>query len=358
MSQPDTTIDSQAAPPEPPSPPKRPVSERARAARRANAKKSTGPRTARGKQIASQNARRSVRLLGLAEARALNQDLDAAERLYRELIAPYQPCPVMLARHFQDLARLYLEIEAWERIRDAQLERRWEQVSIAHRRRYHEMARELRGKLKDVFETGLQHMEDSPAKFKQAVDCLSALRDQLAGRDFDLKPVLRNLYGNALDPEYSRAQTICMRCERLMDPKDNPLDKEEFEGLRDLVELEFHEAREAYTLSLDERTMTRAECLASLAPTQQDIWMDRQGERLRRAIDRKQWVITGLLQTLGLSHRAQPDAPADGTRADPPPPLSNSGKTKLGSPLESIKSSKNEAKTKLKTAQIHGDGHP
>ncbi len=59
----------------------------------------------------------------------------SGEELYRELISPYQrpgqPAPPMLATHFHDLARLRLELEAWEHIRDAQIEERWRQSAIS-----------------------------------------------------------------------------------------------------------------------------------------------------------------------------------------------------------------------------------
>ena len=91
----------------------RKASERQLAANRANAQLSTGPRSEAGKQRVSQNARRyGICLLGLAEARTLNQEPGDALRLYHELIAPYEPGPALLAMHFQDLARLHLELEA------------------------------------------------------------------------------------------------------------------------------------------------------------------------------------------------------------------------------------------------------
>ena len=73
-----------------------------------------------------------------------------------------------------------------------------------------------------------------------------------------------------------------------------------------MVEAAQHEAERAYTLELDARTKTRVACLWGLGATSEDYWMEQQGERPRRAIDRKQWVIDWLLQTLGLAHKARP----------------------------------------------------
>ncbi|HEY6291200.1 MAG TPA: hypothetical protein VI455_06500, partial [Terriglobia bacterium] len=86
-------------------------SERKLAANRANAARSTGPQTELGKQRVILNLQPPCpRLLGLAHARTLNQEPGMAEALYRRLIAPYEPAPPLLALHFQDLARLCLEL--------------------------------------------------------------------------------------------------------------------------------------------------------------------------------------------------------------------------------------------------------
>jgi hypothetical protein len=90
-----------------------------------------------------------------------------------------------------------------------------------------------------------------------------------------------------------------------------PLSDEQFEGLLDLVVAEEQDVITAYRLELDQKTMTRAACLGRLGPTRDDLWMDRRGVQLRQAIDRKQWVIIGLLQTLGLTRRSAPEAADD-----------------------------------------------
>jgi hypothetical protein len=275
------------------------------AANQANGRKSRGRFTEeqirRAEELA---AKYPVRLLGLAEARVLNQEPGAAERLYRELIAPYPHLPPLLERSFQDLARLYLELEAWERIRDAQLEQRWAQNKLTQLRLAAEMERDLQGNVQQYLAGGLQGLPDSPAKLRMQFECLEGLLLKLNRRDFTLlKTELTYLYGKDLSATSDRAETICLFCRRLMEPTpgEEPLGEEEFQRLLDLVNAEELQIAGDYGLARDEKTMTRTACLAHLGPTHESLWMDRQGERLRQAIDRKQWVIIGLLQAFGLA---------------------------------------------------------
>ncbi|HEV2424914.1 MAG TPA: hypothetical protein VGZ29_08810 [Terriglobia bacterium] len=325
----------------------RKISPRKLESNRANARKSTGPRTERGKKRARLNGfmrRRSVRLLGLAEARTLRQEPGAAEQLYAELIAPYQPAPAILAMHFQDLARLHLELEAWERIRDAQLEHRWQQNDIERRKRYQEMQTDLPGTTQDLADRGLCRLDDSAAKFRRQAECLELLKKHLQNRDFDIEHILHVLWGKDLQPVQDRAQIICIRCRKLLPPQDEDLGepascppedpgarpswppeppgaratrpritKKELQLLIDLVEDEYRVAMNAYLLKLDEKTMTRFECLAGLgATTLEDQRLQRQGQTLRQAIDRKQRVINAVLRMLGLSKERELERDLEG----------------------------------------------
>jgi hypothetical protein len=299
------------------------TSSRKAAANRANAQKSTGPSTEQGLERVARNlpAPSAARLLGLAEARILRQEPGAAEMLYRKLIEPYEPAPALLALHFQDLARLQLELQALERIRDAQIEHRAQQIAIKVRRLYREMDRELGVAPKDVFEKGLYSLEDSPAKFNMQFDALTVLKAQLQRRDFQaIGPALSQLYSNALNPGYERAQLICTDCQRLMDPESEPFSDGELKLLLRLVDREIEDAMEGYDLELDERTKTAEARLAELAPTREDRWMNEQADRLRRAIDRKQWVITGMIQAFGLAKKEVPDEADSAKKGTPLPP--------------------------------------
>ena len=277
--------------------------------------------TPEGKLRSSQNARKPLeRLLGLPEARTLRHEPGAALKLYRELIAPYEPAAALLARHFQDLARLYLELEACESIRDALLDHRAQQNTIEVRARYHEMDAELDVAPKEVFERGLHDLPDSPAKLKKQLEGLSILKKKLEQREFDsIGPALRQLYGNELNPRSERAKLICIDCQRLMerDPSGGePLGEQEMHDLLFLIEQEELYAENGYELELDKRTITGSASISFLAPRRKDQWLYLQTQRLRQAIDRKQWVITGLLQTPMMTRHYGANATEDGSRHD------------------------------------------
>ena len=290
----------------------------ARSARRANALQSTGPRTSGGKQRSLANLKRHFgRLVGVPEALALDQEPGAAVHLYHELIAPYEPAPALLAMHFRDLARLQLELQAWEGIRDAGMKFRAEQTLLEQRRRELESDRELRATFSEILNTGLCRMTDSCGKFNAQCDALATIRELVRLGNFaDLKMPLARLYGLKLEPDTDCGMMICACARRLMPPEqdsDGEQDEEpeagneesRQEALKDLMELVQAEERKvmaAWELALYERRMTSAASQARLAPTREDHWMNRQGDRLRQAIDRKLRFTPILLKMLGLGN--------------------------------------------------------
>jgi hypothetical protein len=289
------------------------VSARKAKANRANAQNSTGPRTEVGLGRVARNLPASLppaRLLGLAEARTLKLEPGAAEQLYRELIAPFQPVSPLLAMHFHDLARLQLELQALERIRDAVLEHRAQQNALKVRRLYLEMDRELGVSPKDVFEKGLCNIEDSVAKLRMQVDALTVLKTQLQRQDFQaIGPALRQLYSDRLKPHHERGELICIDCRRLMDPQGEPFSDEDLKLLLRLVDREIEDAMETCRLALDEKTKTFEARVAELAPTREEHWLNVQIDRLRRAVDRNKRLLPKLLEALNRAQAKPTNAP-------------------------------------------------
>jgi len=303
------------------------VSAATMAANRANSMKSTGPRTAAGKRRVSRNRTRlqqsETRLLGLTEARLLGQEAGIAESLYRELTRPYErpgePVPPMLAMHFHDLARLRLELEAWERIRDSQLEERWRQGNIERRKRCHDLLADLPGTAEEIFDRGVNRFDDSPAKARKQVECFNLLKDHIERGDYDIAHLLRTLYGKDLKANTDRGETIVMRCERLMKPETGPpLDEQQIRELIRLLKDEEESAVALFSLYVDKATMPESECRARLGTTRKDRSMTLQGERLRLAIDRKQRVILAVIRALRKDRETENESAGSAVPGDSP----------------------------------------
>jgi len=86
--------------------------------------------------------------------------------------------------HFQDLARLQLELQAWERIRDSHLDHRAQQNSLAVRIRERAMNCGLQASAFEVSENGLHSLPDAPAKFNAQMEALLVLKENLKRREF------------------------------------------------------------------------------------------------------------------------------------------------------------------------------
>lgn len=284
-------------------------------ARRANALKSTGPRTELGKLRVTRNMRVTGdmrrnfrRLLGVPEAVFLDQEPGAAVHLYYDLISPYKKVPPLLKMHFRDLARLELELQAWEGIRDAELEHRTEQTALEARRHRFEASREVAATAPNLFDSGLWQQPDSAGKFRDQAECLAILKyDLKQGQFAEMQAILERLYGKELNPEHERGQLICIDCRSLMKQEGfDPLSEHEFQALQKRLDEEEHDVMEAWGIELLEKSISPAARRARLAPTREDHWMNRQGDRLRQAIDRKMRLTVTLLQVLGLAKETRP----------------------------------------------------
>ena len=74
------------------------------------------------------------------------------------------------------------------------------------------------------------------------------------------------------------------------------------------------ESAERLRQQRDQQTMSRAADRALLQPTSDDFGMDRQGERLRQALDRQQRMILALLKPLGLAYDDSRSARREGAQ--------------------------------------------
>ena len=206
-------------------------------------------------------------------------------------------------------------------------------------RRCHDLLEDLPGTAEQLFEKGLSRFDDSPAKARKQVECYNLLKDHIERGDYDIAHLLRTLYGKDLKANSDRGETIVMRCERLMKPETGPpLDEQQIKDLIRLLKEEEESAVALFSLYVDKATMPESECRSRLGSTPEDRAMSLQGERLRHAVDRKQWVITGLLQALHLTRtRENTGRKGSRRRKNRPSPPSNFGGSKPTGPSESTK---------------------
>ena len=272
------------------------LTESKQAANRANAQRSTGPRTAEGQARSSRNALKhgiyaDVSAEGRATMLALGEDREEFEQLHAELRAAYEVDDAIADALVADLAKLYWRQRRWERASDGLLRaerKRWEmeQESDEQGRRYESatIARE------QFAQFGLRWSPDAPAKFRRLVELLEMLRERVARRDFaeDLGGLFDLIYGNR--PLW-RGQMLWFLWRALHGAQQTG--KKLPETMAQLLEKELEE--EMATLR-GEAERTRA-ARAELAPAERDavlmpphphaVWLAEQGHKLDRAIDRK-----------------------------------------------------------------------
>jgi hypothetical protein len=92
--------------------------------------------------------------------------------------------------------------------------------------------------------------------------------------------------------------------------------REDLNDLMEMVQAEERKVMAAWELALYERRITSAASQARLAPTREDHWINRQGGRLRRAIDRKTRFTPVLLRSLGLANSCRPTTAAETPEKD------------------------------------------
>jgi hypothetical protein len=176
------------------------LAERQRAANRLNARKSTGPRTERGKRRSSLNAlKHGVFARSLKESmQGLGEDPAEFERLRRDFIVSFQPATPFEAALVDDLASLW-----W---RNARAERAEAGLQVKDAERGHiERGRELSdlnrldvpASKEEIHKVGLMRLPDSQSKFEEAGRFLKMLLARVErGREpVDAEVTIRILYG-------------------------------------------------------------------------------------------------------------------------------------------------------------------
>jgi hypothetical protein len=181
-------------------------------ASRANGRQSRGPRTARGRAIARRNLwkARAFSEVAAPSLAVLGESGEDFEQRHQALAAAMEPRDGWEAAWVQDLASLRWRLERLQRAEAAVTALRRRQLDYERRRAVFPPTGA--GALKmntSISFVGFAGTDDSAEKFRQVLDILRALREIVAGKQFqqDAAPYFSLLYGEAPGPDAALLQS-------------------------------------------------------------------------------------------------------------------------------------------------------
>ncbi len=262
--------------------------------------KSTGPRTQAGKARARLNAlKRTFPAGSFKESMiALGEDPEEYSRLYRDLLAAYEPADRLWAKQVEDLAQLYWRRARLERAKDGIVREKMERLERERLRRRRETDRIMQGTpVEMVMQLGLRHAEDSPTKFKEMLSHLENLLDAAERRDFSAsyQEIIEMVFGRQPTWQACKITQLFSRFARL-EASNPPPDEGGYQELVDLLRSEVCTVHEDFQLFMREHGEVSAAARdACLAPSGRN-WngVIRQENGLDRAIDRKVRILLAL----------------------------------------------------------------
>jgi hypothetical protein len=264
------------------------------AARRANCRKSTGPRTAQGKQRTRLNALRH----GLntqaqsfyASMVELGEDPKGFQHLLRSLIAARRPADAVEMMLIEDLAILEWKKTRLDRAEAGKQARSLQELLADRRHKAVQIGRDTPDVSQtEVLRVGLRRILNSPSKFEELLTHLNTLLGWAQERNphADGERLLLALYGE--EPSL-RGVEIFDTFHRLTEPQaPSEVTESAWKDLEMVLNLEIRDVAEEYQLYLEEYVqLSRAQRDAALAPTPED-WhvLIRQENVLNRQIERK-----------------------------------------------------------------------
>ncbi len=199
-----------------------------RAANRANAARSTGPRTAAGKRRSSLNAlKHGVFAQSFYEAmKVFGEDPAEFDRLHRGFIVSFDPQTPFEAALVEDLARQWWKKQRVDRGEDGLRVRKVEKAQV---RRLHELSdvneAPMRESRETILEIGLMRAGDCHGKFDELTAFLEAALKLVERKDpeFDAEGLIRLLYGTQ---PTSRGNSIRLLAEDLRAAEARAADEE------------------------------------------------------------------------------------------------------------------------------------
>ena len=169
-------------------------------ARRANARKSTGPRTERGKRRVALNSLRhgSFARWPWRSMLALDEDPRDYRRLLEELLAAHRPANPAQRLLVEDIALLRWRKQRNQRAQEGlvlQSLEKLKQVRLQHERQVTQDTIDFPAE--EALNNGLLSVKDSPAKFKEVWRLLKLVQEEVDRRGFSEEGhnLLLNIYG-------------------------------------------------------------------------------------------------------------------------------------------------------------------
>jgi hypothetical protein len=325
-------------------------------ARKENARKSTGPRTAEGKRRSSQNARKhglySNANFFWDAAIALGEDPRDFERLLKGLVLARQPADTLEMVLVEDIALLVWKKARLDRAEAAVQVCNLQKHDLDRRKQFVQVGREISDTLQsEVREKGLRTRLDAPGKFEQILSILDILVEMVEKNDFspNMQEFLRGVYGE--EPTL-RGAGLYNNYFKLAEMQAG---SQEFEDAKTLMRArlaeEISDVAQQYELFLHEHVEnTRAARMAATAPSHaQWAAIIRQQNALHRQLQQKIRLLAEIqekrkreeerfLDNCEASLRRNPsDAPHGGRKASNRKKILNRG---------------NEPKTLLKTQEL------
>lgn len=255
-----------------------PLSDMELSARRRNALKSTGPRTAAGKRRVSRNALKyglySQSWSDAEKMFDLGEDPREFEAFVTELIAALEPADAVERMLAQDVATLAWKKRRLDRAQAGLQLHNLELLELERHRQALQLGRDTPDLLQaEVLKVGLRRASKSPANFGEILSHLDLLSHAVEEEDFseDAGPIFTGLYGES--PTLRGAQIIHLY-ERFQseDEPATPEEREENQALRACLKIALLEEKrdviEEYALYMQENVnVSPALRDATLAPT-------------------------------------------------------------------------------------------
>ena len=289
------------------------------AAKQANARKSTGPRTPAGKQNSKFNGVKHGAYAASENhyqvMRALGEDPQEFEFLKQQLMLSYGPTDPLWQHQVEDLAKLYWRRQRLERAQEGMMRRALLAAAECQRRRREEMAGvTFDASQPDILELPLLESADPGVRLRKLLSYLVVIREQARQRSFGPRQcaVLENGYQGSVGWRQARLLKLLGLFSE-SEPTALP-GEPQYQELLGLLDQEIARVQEEFEyaekVNEEKAALERDACLA---PVGED-WrtLVRLEGALDRSIDRKVKILLALRE----QYRDDPDlsaAPEDQT---------------------------------------------